>query len=325
MDAMPRAKKGDLVELFGFAPDDLSAPANKQWSSKECPFSAKRCDKKSHPLPDGACDIYGSCSATQGKGDAIICPKRMYGGNHLALRTVAQDAFGSDIPFYTRLEYEKMLSNGNNPGRCVVARPETRVSFPESTSYVSLDWGMFLIEDDGTCQHMATVEFQSMDITDNYRDTWKAYRDLKSGKTITVIPESAHGLNELNVHKRLSQQIIRKGNTIKTSKVCSKGLYFVITEEAFAVFEKTLRSLDPVAGPSPDTLTVMRVKLGPAVSHGNIRSVQMVDEVIRVSLSKFALSLISEGAAPPGTALDNAAQKVVQDMLKKYRPLLKGI
>ena len=60
---MPRARGNDLCEIFGYAPDDTSDNARKQWKSQECPFVSGVCIKHSHPQ-DGKVIVYGTCSVT---------------------------------------------------------------------------------------------------------------------------------------------------------------------------------------------------------------------------------------------------------------------
>lgn len=59
---MPRANGNDLAELFGYAPDDNSDAARKQWKSQKCPFTENTCIKHSHPQNDGSVVVYGTCS-----------------------------------------------------------------------------------------------------------------------------------------------------------------------------------------------------------------------------------------------------------------------
>ena len=44
-----RAQGNDLCELFGYAPDDVSEPARRQWQARSCPFVGGECIKHGHP------------------------------------------------------------------------------------------------------------------------------------------------------------------------------------------------------------------------------------------------------------------------------------
>jgi len=316
---MPRAMGNDIVEMFGYAPDEVDPPAREFWEQKLCPFSGKGCDKTGDAEGSTQPVVYGVCSVSHKNSDVILCPTRLWGNNHLPLRAVAQDAFGSGIPFYVRDEYESLLGKGIDPGRCIVARPEAQVNFVDSTSFVRIDWVLLLI-DGGEAKDMAVVEFQSMDITDNYRATWRAYRDLKNGQPVATIPTGEHGINELNVQKRLSQQLIRKGNTVRKSKLCTKGMYFVVTDQAYNAFKKSLESLPTKSLPDNDTLSVVTFRLGAPTAKGTIRPLVQSRPTLRVGLLQFAQLMISEASAPPGESLDQTAQRVTTEMRKKYRP-----
>lgn len=89
---MPRANGNDLAELFGYAPDDNSDAARKQWKSQKCPFTENTCIKHSHPQNDGSVVVYGTCSVlnkarrTGTPEEVIICPNRLYANNFTVLK-----------------------------------------------------------------------------------------------------------------------------------------------------------------------------------------------------------------------------------------------
>jgi len=43
-----RAAGKDLAEIFGYAPDDTTDAARKQWKSQNCPFTNSGCVKHGH-------------------------------------------------------------------------------------------------------------------------------------------------------------------------------------------------------------------------------------------------------------------------------------
>ena len=130
---MPRAKGNDLAELFGFAPDDTTAVARKQWKSKECPFVGGMCIKHSHPQGNRGVTVFGSCSVVNrtrnGEEEIIICPHRLYANDYQTLKACIQDAIGN-VPKHVfmaqaysvlkqakRLPKEYFVLLGHNSGR----------------------------------------------------------------------------------------------------------------------------------------------------------------------------------------------------------------
>jgi hypothetical protein len=94
-----RAKGKDLVEIFGFAPDDKSRTATNMWNKSTCPFTNGKCSKYNHDKSV----IYGVCSVTNGinkteGSEVIICPKRLYANNYEILKHATDEAWpGKDI------------------------------------------------------------------------------------------------------------------------------------------------------------------------------------------------------------------------------------
>lgn len=92
-----RATGRDIVEIFGFAPDDLSEEANKHWASHRCPFVDKTCSKTNHDQSV----IYGTCSVTvgsEGTKEVIVCPKRLYADQYKVLAEVAAATWMVPVP-----------------------------------------------------------------------------------------------------------------------------------------------------------------------------------------------------------------------------------
>ncbi len=89
-----RASGRDIVELFGFSPDDISDPARAGWKSKLCPFTKGICTKTNHDQTL----IYGTCSVSSGVSQAegseiIICPKRLYANEHQIFNHILESAW----------------------------------------------------------------------------------------------------------------------------------------------------------------------------------------------------------------------------------------
>ncbi len=239
---MPRASGKDIVEIFGFSPDDLTAVCRNIWEDEICPFVKSKCTKFNHDQSI----VYGVCSVSERDGsEVIICPKRLYANNYQTLREVSTDAFGN-IPLYlvgsitsiNKLPEGFVLALGHNSGK------EIQVGI--SGNKLSMDWVLVRIENQKV-QEVAGVEVQSIDITNNYRDIWHAYKNLnESTFDKAEIPNSMHGLNWANVHKRLIPQIIRKGQVYSDSKLATKGMYFIVPDQVYHRFENILGDTTPV-------------------------------------------------------------------------------
>lgn len=298
--------RNDIVEIFGYSPDDLSVAARSAWNRKHCIFVGAPCSKTNH---DGS-EVYGTCSVTSKGEDCIICPNRLYEKNYSILSSVAEDAFGGGLPLYLYDDYLSKRSNGN-AGICVVALGQKSGKEVKLGRQLSMDWVLAKVNG-GKLVGYVGVEVQSIDITGNYRDNWAYYRDLPNLSKNTSIPESEHGMNWANVHKRLIPQIIRKGLIYSRSNLVASGLYFVLPELVYKRFEDVIGGDIPlVENKSPDILTVMTYELGPLVSHGSSRSIVSVRK-IRFTLEDFSSRFVEGNNLPSGSDLDDAVIKVIE-------------
>ena len=217
-----RAAGQDIVELFGYAPDDLSASAVKFTRDKQCPFSKTQCSKTNH----NQSEIYGTCSVSTGSNklpgsETIVCPTRLYANQYASFSDVVADAWKQHKPTLVaggtleNLRKEAMKHNesvvafGQNSGA------ELQV---DSFGKMSLDWVLqrYQLKSDKSLKPVdfVGIEVQSIDTTGNYRDNQTFYVDARLNNRLknSLPPNSRHGLNWANVHKRLIPQIIRKGN-----------------------------------------------------------------------------------------------------------------
>lgn len=270
-----RARANDLVELFGFAPDDSSDVARSFWDAGTCPFVGGPCIKRNH----NKTITYGACSATTGitGDDVIICPNRLYADNYRLLADIVDATWApagsrdivaggtlAELSVKARKYTNPVVAFGNGSGK------EISVSGRQ----MSMDWvlqsykttALGAIEP----QEFVGVEVQSIDITGNYRANWAAYRDQRYGQEVTVVPESNHGLNWANVHKRLIPQIIRKGNVYSSTSRCI-GFFFIVPECVFKRFEEVLGRYSTAASHGRDVVSVLTYELGPSVPEGQIR------------------------------------------------------
>lgn len=291
----------NLVEIFGYAPDDLSDAARAMWRLGACPYIQRPCTKANH---DGTL-VYGTCSVTSPYGDCVVCPNRLYEGAYQALRKIAAEVFDPALPFFT---YAEFVAQRGRHAACVVALGQNSGREIKLGRSMAMDWVLARVEHNALVAHVG-VEVQSIDITGNYRDCWHAYRNLKPGETVETA--SAHGLNWANVHKRLIPQIIRKGLIYSRSKRTASGLYFVVPEIVYRKFEDIVgKDLMPVADAAPDVLTVHTYGLGAAVAHGEQRKLEFVREC-RFSLDDFSQRFIAGANLPSGDELDFAVCKVL--------------
>jgi hypothetical protein len=297
-----RAGLRDLVEVFGYEPDDTTPSVRALWQLGACPFTNRGCTKANH---DGSI-TYGTCSVTSTFGDCIICPNRLYENGYATLRRVATQVFGASAEFILFEEYVRRrdenrtfaVALGQNSGR------EVKVG-----TNLSMDWVLAKILN-GVLIEYTGIEVQSIDITGNYRDTWHGYKNVKPNVT-ERIPSSGHGLNWANVHKRLIPQIIRKGRIYASSSMVKAGLHFVVPEIVYKKFEDVIGAdIRNVSGQARDIITIHTYGLSPMAGHGQQRSLVAARD-IRVSLDDFAQRFISGPNLPSGVLLDSAVKRVL--------------
>jgi hypothetical protein len=291
----------DLVEIFGYAPDDLSPAARTLWALSACPFVSKPCSKSNH---DGSV-IYGTCSVTTSYGDCIICPNRLYDRGYASLRLVAAEAFDGRTKF---MMFDEYIAKRSTVADCVVALGRNSGREVNLGRKMSMDWVLARITR-GRLIEYTGVEVQSIDITGNYRDTWHAYKNI-SPRTKSI-PTSKHGLNWANVHKRLIPQLIRKGLMYSRSTLVRHGLFFVVPEIVYKKFEEVLGyDLPVVTRSGKDVLTIHTYELTPYQRPG-VQREAIVKRKIRVPLADFAERFVSGPSLPPAQELDLAIRRVL--------------
>jgi hypothetical protein len=295
-------KKNDIVELFGFAPEDTSSETRMLWDMGACPCINKACTKINHDRSL----TYGTCSVTSPYGDIIICPNRLYVNNYETIKKVSEDAFG-DIPF---LMFDDFIKLRNEIKTCVVALGKNSGKEVQVGNSLSMDWVLVKLENLNLIEYVG-IEVQSIDITGNYRDSWHYYRNLKSTDIINQDrPSSGHGLNWANVHKRLIPQIIRKSVVYSRSIYVKKGLYFVVPEIVYNKFEDIIgKDIPLIKELNSESITVMTYELGPTVDN-KMRSLIMTRK-LSFQLEEFSSRFISGPNLPQGIELDNVIKKAL--------------
>lgn len=293
--------KKDLIEVFGYAPDDMTTQCRSLWNLSACPFINKQCSKANH---DGSI-IYGTCSVSSPYGDCVICPNRLYENNYAVLRQIANEVFDKKLKF---LMFEEYIPLREKSKHCIVALGQNSGKEVKIGTSLSMDWVLARIAN-GKLVEYTGVEVQSIDITGNYRDSWHSYKNV-SEKSL-VIPSSKHGMNWANVHKRLIPQIIRKGTIYSRSKLVKSGLYFIVPDIVYRKFEEIIGHDIPLLDiGGKDVLTIHTYELSPFKKHGKQRSLVMKRN-IRFSLDEFSQRFISGPNLPSGEQLDSAVKSVL--------------
>lgn len=296
-----RPKNKDLVEVFGYAPDDMTPSVRSLWNLGACPFINKSCSKSNHD----SSVIYGTCSVTTSFGDCIICPNRLYERDYATLRKIAEDAFGKYSKFVLFDDYIKHRSDGDS---FVVALGQNSGKEVKIGRHLSMDWILAKIEKNQLIEYVG-IEVQSIDITNNYRDAWYAYKNITP--STKNIPASEHGLNWANVHKRLIPQIIRKGIIYSKSNFVKSGMYFILPDIVYKKFEEIIGSDIPTTNKkSRNTLTIHTYELSDVTTHGHQRKL-VEKRSLRVSLTDFSQRFISGVNLPSGKDLDDAVKRVL--------------
>lgn len=312
---MPRASGKDLCEIFGYAPDDRSEAARKQWKSQRCPFVDAVCCKHSHPREGGETIIYGACSVV-GKGngsndaeEVIICPRRLYQDGLASLKHCVQDALGKQQTTLLADEYTAMKRVNALPDEFSVllgqlSGKEINVR-KAGGAKLSYDWVIACQQGDKVTQ-IVPCEVQSIDITGNYRAAWDAYATESAS-----IPNSGHGMNWANVWKRLIPQLLFKAAVTTTSTLCKKGLYFIVPELVFRKFEEVLGEVPLVDAADNGVISVFTYELGTKVPFGQMRGLAPV-RTARMRLTDLQAAFTSGDQLPSGSVLDTKVLEVLQ-------------
>ena len=148
--SLARPKNKDLVEIFGYAPDDLTPSVRSLWNLGECPFINKSCSKSNHD----SSVVYGTCSVTTTFGDCIICPNRLYEKNYATLRTIAKDAFGDVAEF---ILFDEYIKRRNECGVFVVALGQNSGKEVKIGRSLSMDWVLAKIENNQLIEYVGVT------------------------------------------------------------------------------------------------------------------------------------------------------------------------
>lgn len=300
-----RAQGKDIVELFGYRPNDVSQKARKAFRDRYCPFSERTCSKMNHDKTT----IYGVCSVTNGvkagpHDEVIVCPKRLYQKNYGIFEDLVKEVWGDQTSLIIGGSFDQLrgqLLNKIQPAVAFGQNSGAEISV-NSNGQMSMDWVIQRYQNDVglVAGEFIGIEVQSIDIIGNYRDNWNAYKNMKEADTIPSAypPVSAHGLNWANVHKRLIPQIIRKGNIYRGSERCV-GFYFIVPEIVYQKFEKVIGTLPALDGPAKDRISIKTYSISDEVADGKIRDICPVRTVHldAVAVAQAFITNVDETAA----------------------------
>jgi len=286
----------NIIEFFGYDPNDKSSIAVNARSNNLCPFLNKKCTKT---LSDGK--ISGACTIKPTKGNAVICcPIRLYADDYKILRDVADIAFGPSIPLIAGNQFS------NRTGECITVfgkRWGKELRLPSrggKNGAYSVDWILARINVAGDLIDFVAIEVQSIDTTSNYRAERDAYlHELPYKETSTA------GLNWENVNKRILPQIIYKGHVLRQEKLCQKGLFFICPTP---VYQKITERLGGGLRPypiQPGALTVMWYDIEENKTAGQYRKLINVGQ-FTTTVDQVALAFTSPSNLPTPQVYENA-------------------
>lgn len=267
------------------------------WKKQICPFVNTSCTKFNHDqtVVYGVCSVVNRSSRSSEVGEVVVCPKRLYANDYESIKLVSKQAFG-DIPVFIGGSLDNLKAKAMEANESVVAFGQNSGNEVSANSggQLSMDWVLVkYTKKTGKliAESFVGVEVQSIDITGNYRENWEAYRSFRSGVSVKTIPDSRHGMNWANVHKRLIPQIIRKGNIYKNCKKC-RGFYFILPDLVYQKFEEVIGNIELQKRSSNETLCIMTYSLGQNVANGQTRSLK-VDRSLCYNVKDIADSFAS--------------------------------
>ena len=313
-----RAQGRDIVELFGYRPDDLSPAARQAFANRHCPFSNSQCSKTNHDQSI----IYGVCSVSNGTkvgahDQVIVCPKRLYQKQYGIFHDLVGEVWGADTDLIiggTLPALQQRAAKVRRPAIAFGHDSGTEISV-NSNGQMSMDWVIQNYTNDGGLnpQQFIGIEVQSIDITGNYRDNWSSYEQMKTSGQIPnagdAVVNSGHGLNWANVHKRLIPQIIRKGNIYRMSDRCA-GFYFVVPEVVYRKFEEVIGPLPELDGPANDRISIKTYSFGPVTPDGESRDICPV-RTVHFDLLDVARAFITNVDEDAPTRLDQRLRGII--------------
>jgi hypothetical protein len=290
----------NIIEFFGYSPQDNSTAAKQARVKQECPFLGRTCTKTlSDSSVSGACTLKPKTA-----GPVICCPIRLYAGGYQILQDVTAQSFGAGkalVPGDAVAEYR-----AKNPGKDCIAvfgkRWGGELHLPsrgKGGSYF-VDWILAHVDAAGKLISFVAAEVQSIDTTGNYQSERLAYLNGKP-----FAGSSTAGFNWENVNKRILPQIIYKGHVLRREPLCSKGLFFICPTPVYNKIQERLGNSLQAIHQQAGSLTMMWYDIGPAVSAGKIRPLQLIGQ-FTTTVDSVALAFTAPSNLPPPKVYEQA-------------------
>jgi hypothetical protein len=292
-----------ILELFGFAPQDLSEEAEETRKALRCPFLQCPCTKLFHDnTPSGVCTVQQIVNSEP----VVCCPNRLYDGDYRFLADVAKAAFGEGV----KLLRGREVAQVSHDGRYVAVfgkrwGKELRLPQKRGGGGYYIDWILALIGADGNLQEFVAVEVQAIDTTGSYRVERDAYM-----KGAARAGPSKAGLNWENVAKRILSQIIYKGHVLRLEPICTKGLFFVVPTPVYNRIRQRIAGDLRDYRPHPGSLTFLWYDLGPEVAPGG-RRLLIPGNHFTTTIDQLSYALSMPTNLPPAGVYQRAIEAVL--------------
>lgn len=287
---------GTVYEWYSYLATDKSQAAESAAERGVCAFVPGRCKKKG-----------GACAVQPADEPIIVCPKRLYGDDHMMLREIAADAFGAfdvrldidglpclvpgDIAYDTAVEYG--VSQVGVFGNGFAGEVKLPAAIPGGARY-SVDFTLVVVSVDGDLLAFVPVEVQTIDTTGSYRASLTKLIESRS------IVGSRFGMNWENVNKRILPQLIVKGLMLQGERLCTTGIYFVTPEPVFKRIMLRLGGVNRLRRipKQPGSITFIRYQhADESTPPGTLAQLVTLEE-LTVSTSDMSLAFISPENLP---------------------------
>jgi hypothetical protein len=295
----------NILEFFGYSPNDQSPAAQKARKSLECPFLGQTCTKTLNDgLISGVCTIKPMTS-----GPVICCPVRLYANDYQILEDVAVQAFGGGIDLMTASDVTGYRAkNTDKPAIAVFGKrwgkelrlPSRAKKAGGKVGAYFVDWILAHVDAAGKLLGFVAIEVQSIDTTGNYRAERQAYLENRA-----VAGNSTAGPNWENVNKRILPQIIYKGHVLRREPLCQKGLFFICPTPVYNKIAERLGGNLTEIHQQAGSVTLMRYDVGPAVPGGQIRALESGGQST-TTIDQVALAFTEPSNLPPAKVYEQA-------------------
>lgn len=304
-----------ITEFFGFSP--LDPAASPHITHLTCPFVGGKCIKPTL----GACSV----EPLELAEPVMCCPNRMYGDDFLALKDLAEEAFGSGCTLIKPSEAQERIAGLGAPltGHEIVVfgkywgkelplpRPKGKGARSASTYYV--DWVLARLDVSGGLSEIIAVEVQTIDTTGSYRDQAECFFDgiLYVGGSSRSPFYSNAGMNWENVNKRILPQLIYKGHVLRREELCKKGLFFVCPKQVYDRIRDRLGGHLHDYKPGQGTITFRSYELGPEGPQGTQRGMTLHGQ-FTTTVDQVALAFTSPMNLPDADVYAAAINKALK-------------